>query len=262
VWGNDSFDENPINPGYYSGLDNFSWLGETKHSELMMMQIRGQGAMEYLMTYGWAILVVMIIGVSLWKLGIFNLGGSVPPTASGFGAIKPMLSTCQAGTPIWQAGPDIFFGFECQFINVAGTDIRLKDFKITVNNEVCSVQVAQNIPQDIPNHVGRMLYTTCGTVIPASCSSSFCANYYDGFNMLPCGAPPVGDGSFIPIRKDGSIFAAIYRHVSVPAENWGLCGPGYHSGGVYSINFDFTYDVDVGGMSVTKHSTGTVHMVA
>ena len=28
--------------------------------------------MEYLMTYGWAILVVMVVGVALWQMGIFN----------------------------------------------------------------------------------------------------------------------------------------------------------------------------------------------
>ena len=51
---------------------------------------KGQGAMEYLMTYGWAILVVMIVGVVLWQLGIFGGGPGAVNTASGFGKIKPM----------------------------------------------------------------------------------------------------------------------------------------------------------------------------
>ena len=33
---------------------------------------RGQSALEYLMTYGWAILAVVIIAGVLWYLGIFN----------------------------------------------------------------------------------------------------------------------------------------------------------------------------------------------
>ena len=44
---------------------------------------KGQGAMEYLMTYGWAILVVMIVGVVLWQLGIFG-GGASGNKATGF----------------------------------------------------------------------------------------------------------------------------------------------------------------------------------
>ena len=51
---------------------------------------KGQGAMEYLMTYGWAILVVMIVGVVLWQLGIFGGGPGAVNTASGFGKVKPM----------------------------------------------------------------------------------------------------------------------------------------------------------------------------
>ena len=41
-----------------------------------LLGMRGQGAMEYLMTYGWAILVVMIVGIVMWQLGIFNMGGT------------------------------------------------------------------------------------------------------------------------------------------------------------------------------------------
>ncbi len=33
---------------------------------------RGQGALEYLMTYGWAILIIVIIGGALYSLGVFN----------------------------------------------------------------------------------------------------------------------------------------------------------------------------------------------
>lgn len=40
-----------------------------------------QSAMEYLMTYGWAILAIAIVMVSLYSLGIFNTG-SLQPTAT------------------------------------------------------------------------------------------------------------------------------------------------------------------------------------
>ncbi|OYT53287.1 MAG: hypothetical protein B6U72_06410 [Candidatus Altiarchaeales archaeon ex4484_2] len=53
------------------------------------MDSKGQGAMEYLMTYGWAIMVVMIVGVVLWQMGIFKMG-SGGSGMSGFGAVKPL----------------------------------------------------------------------------------------------------------------------------------------------------------------------------
>jgi len=53
---------------------------------------RGQGAMEYLMTYSWAILVVMLVGIAMWQMGIFNVGRATSTTYTGFPRIKPQLS--------------------------------------------------------------------------------------------------------------------------------------------------------------------------
>ncbi len=47
-----------------------------------MKNRKGQSAMEYLMTYGWAIIIVIIVGVVLWKLNIFT--PSAPKTSGGF----------------------------------------------------------------------------------------------------------------------------------------------------------------------------------
>ncbi len=38
--------------------------------------MKGQGAMEYLMTYGWAILIVIIVGIVLWQSGVFGTQSS------------------------------------------------------------------------------------------------------------------------------------------------------------------------------------------
>ena len=49
----------------------------------------GQAAVEYLMTYGWAILVVLVVGIALWQLGVLT------PTEGnknirGFTGLKPI----------------------------------------------------------------------------------------------------------------------------------------------------------------------------
>ena len=59
---------------------------------------KGQGAMEYLMTYSWAILVVMMVGIAMWQLGIFSLGGTTATTSTGFNRIKPLLALAKMGT--------------------------------------------------------------------------------------------------------------------------------------------------------------------
>ena len=41
-----------------------------------MRKSSGQSAMEYLMTYGWAILVVIAVVAALYGLGVFRIGSS------------------------------------------------------------------------------------------------------------------------------------------------------------------------------------------
>ncbi len=34
--------------------------------------MKGQSALEYLMTYGWALLIIAIVAIALWRLGVFT----------------------------------------------------------------------------------------------------------------------------------------------------------------------------------------------
>ena len=81
---------------------------------------KGQGAMEYLMTYGWAILVVMIVGVVLWQLGVFNVGqGNLVTT--GFVKMQPLT-------------PSIAYrnnSFRASFTNALGTTIKVYNVNLT-----------------------------------------------------------------------------------------------------------------------------------
>ena len=45
---------------------------------------RSQSALEYMMTYGWAILIIVIVAVILYSMGIFNPSSNVTFTSSGF----------------------------------------------------------------------------------------------------------------------------------------------------------------------------------
>jgi hypothetical protein len=45
---------------------------------------KAQSAMEYLMTYGWAILIVIIVAAALYALGVFNPATFTGRTATGF----------------------------------------------------------------------------------------------------------------------------------------------------------------------------------
>ena len=85
---------------------------------------KGQGAMEYLMTYGWAILVVMIVGVVLWQLGVFGGGPGAANTATGFAKIKPLPAS------IKYDDSDNTLNFT--LVNGAGTPITIAASGITI----------------------------------------------------------------------------------------------------------------------------------
>jgi uncharacterized protein (UPF0333 family) len=102
---------------------------------------KGQGAMEYLMTYGWAILVVMIVGVVLWQLGVFS-SGTKNTVTTGFAKMQPL-------------GPSIAYkgtNFTASFTNAIGTAIKLTG--VTLNETIagnstsnCTTTIAtQSIP--------------------------------------------------------------------------------------------------------------------
>lgn len=46
--------------------------------------MKGQAAMEYLMTYGWAILVVIAVIAALYMMGVFRVGGGAAPCSPCF----------------------------------------------------------------------------------------------------------------------------------------------------------------------------------
>jgi hypothetical protein len=62
----------------------------------MIRKIKAQSAMEYLMTYGWAILIIAVVLGALFSLGVFN-GSSLTATAciasSGYVCKSPIFDT-------------------------------------------------------------------------------------------------------------------------------------------------------------------------
>ena len=66
----------------------------TKHLTLLTKSKRSQSALEYMMTYGWAILIIVIVAVILYSMGIFNPSSSVTFTSSGFSPFTVSSSLC------------------------------------------------------------------------------------------------------------------------------------------------------------------------
>ena len=109
---------------------------------------KGQGAMEYLMTYGWAILVVLIVGIVLWKTGLF---GTSATGTSGFDVLVPdqWKITNGANTSI------------IKFHNVAGRT--LSGLSFSVSEDGTAVAAANIVPSTTkvgPGGTVNLNYTT------------------------------------------------------------------------------------------------------
>ena len=77
--------------------------------------VRSQSAMEYLMTYGWAILIIAVVLGSLYQLGVFNASNYAPraqpggckvfrPNGSGTTAYINLEGVCTGELPQYVAG--------------------------------------------------------------------------------------------------------------------------------------------------------------
>ena len=59
---------------------------------------RSQSALEYMMTYGWAILIIVIVAAVLYSFGIFSPSSSISATITGFSGLGSVDAVCLGGT--------------------------------------------------------------------------------------------------------------------------------------------------------------------
>lgn len=76
--------------------------------------VRGQAALDFLMTYGWALVLIVLIAGALQMLGIFDVGNFIGSRSSGF---------TQVNAVGWRVDPS--GQFTLQLKNNAGTDINI-----------------------------------------------------------------------------------------------------------------------------------------
>ncbi len=90
---------------------------KNKNLILLSKTKRSQSALEYMMTYGWAILIIVIVAVILYSMGIFNPSASVSYSITGFSGLIISSENCVAGgTLIITVGNAL--GYQIELYNV------------------------------------------------------------------------------------------------------------------------------------------------
>ena len=95
----------------------------------MGLNHRSQSALEYMMTYGWAILVIVIVAAVLYSLGIFSPSSSLSTTVTGF-ANTPVSSAAFTNNGGLAFSVGDLVGYPIEITNV--TEITASGSKITI----------------------------------------------------------------------------------------------------------------------------------
>ena len=87
----------------------------------MYLDRKTQSALEYLMTYGWAILIIVIVAAVLYSLGIFSPSSSIGTTVTGFSGFQTTATCAPNGTMV------------IQLVNELGYAVNITNLNITYN---------------------------------------------------------------------------------------------------------------------------------
>ncbi len=134
----------------------------------MAMKRKAQAAMEYLMTYGWAILIVIIVAAAMYSLGIFNPSTWTGTRATGFANIgSPVDWVYQSdgefnitlknslGSPITITGVTAACG-------TAGADVTLVNMSTQTVGAGSTIEYFTNVTNCAPLTAGSSYSTVVG----------------------------------------------------------------------------------------------------
>ena len=116
----------------------------------MSLTHKSQSALEYMMTYGWAILIIVIVAGVLYSFGVFNPSSSASATITGFSGLGSPQALCMANG-----------GLRLQLGNNLGQTINVTRINVTTNGVTETVLPNQTIsPQGtyifyVPNVCGN-----------------------------------------------------------------------------------------------------------
>ena len=147
---------------------------------LLTKDKRSQSALEYMMTYGWAILIIVIVAVILYSMGIFNPSSSITTTITGFQQ-TPISSAICTPTGVLVVSVE----------DATGNLINITAVNSTVNGKTATTNPNQLIN---PGNSARVLILGgCPNISNAHFSSQIKITYKEPGQSLP--GPYISTGS-------------------------------------------------------------------
>ena len=155
-----------------------------------------QSAMEYLMTYGWAILIIAVVLAALFELGVFN-GSNLAPQAciaqAGFVCKNPIYTANGIGITFGQTAGRDYYG---DWIFVASQGEALNQNGIPINFTCAATGCANAVPVGVlvPGQIVGVDFNASKFAygqIPANApiGTPFAGYVWLGYCLSPCSAP-------------------------------------------------------------------------
>jgi hypothetical protein len=154
---------------------------------LVKAYLKAQSAMEYLMTYGWAILIIAVVLGALFQLGVFNANNFAPKAPPG---------SCQVFRPY---GPGT-----TQFINLEG---------------ICSGE----LPQYVAQFNGQSSYISTNLKFPESNTINFTVTGWINPNLII----PHNPGGVIDTDNGNNGWGLYYFQGNPGVLDFWILGQGY-----------------------------------
>jgi len=116
--------------------------------------MKGQTSLDFLMTYGWALLLIVIVVGALFALGVFNVGAFIGSRTTGF---------AQVGVIAWNV--DHTAGLTVKLQNHAGVDVNVTNFSMTYGTNAVDITYNASLYNSgfLPNG-GTSATITVGTI--------------------------------------------------------------------------------------------------
>ncbi len=157
---------------------------------------KSQSALEYMMTYGWAILVIVIVAAVLYSLGIFSPSSSLSTTITGFSQLGVTSAECYSG-----------YGLAFSFTDNTGNPINLTGINVTSNSGV------QNLSLDYVVLSGG----TSELFVPNACPAGTGARFSDSITITYTEPGAVFPGPYI---STGAIAGSSSAYTNSNAYGW------------------------------------------
>ena len=179
-------------------------------------RIKTQSTMEYMMTWGWAILVIAIVAGVLYSFGIFNPSSSISNTVSGFSGLN-VVQNCVGGNLVMSITNPSAETMDISGINATGaSDSSYAGFYVSLGPDSSGTLM---VPNACPSTAGSSYYDSVtidytepgyvfgskmistgkvtGKVSTAHAYSGLFAAYFNGANgFINISSIPLHNGSF------------------------------------------------------------------